>query len=226
MGSDKMDDSLIWMVYKDSTGKNVTLSPRLSYGHVEPAYSSNISVQVLPGTTITSEGNYTVFAMCTNCRSWKGGSIDPTNKKANFIFASGPNGDLDTNSKSAGIKRHASYGTFTMDLTLAIGSAGAPIIATSDSSGTVQTSDKNDHDFSAALHACVMILAFVALMPLGLLILRVLNSVKWHGYNQGLSAAVALIGTGIGIYAGSMYQRVRTSDLQFLADSDRFSRCA
>ncbi|KUJ11869.1 CBD9-like protein [Mollisia scopiformis] len=207
MGNDKMDDSLIWMVYKDSTGKNLTLSPRLSYGHVEPAYSSNLSVQVLPGTEITSDGNYTLFAMCTNCRSWKGGSIDPTNKQANFIFASGPSGDLDSNSKSAGIKRHASYGVFQMDLTLAVGSAGAPIIATADTSGTKQVSENTDHDFSAALHACLMILAFVGLMPLGLLILRILNSVKWHGYNQGLSAAVALIGTAAGIYAGSMYQR-------------------
>ncbi|KAE8448065.1 hypothetical protein EG329_009830 [Mollisiaceae sp. DMI_Dod_QoI] len=207
MGSDKMDDSLIWMVYKDSSGKNVTLSPRLSYDHVEPSYTSNISYQVLPGTTITSDDNYTVFAKCTNCRSWKGGSIDPTNKKANFIFASGPSGDLKTNDLSAGIKRHSSYGVFQMDLTLAFGSAGAPIIATSDSSGTTEVSDKTDHDFSAALHGCLMILAFVALMPLGLLILRIMNSVKWHGYNQALSVAVALLGTGIGIYAGTMYNR-------------------
>lgn len=59
-----------------------------------------------------------------------------------------------------------------------------------------------------ALHGCIMILAFVGLMPLGLLILRIMNSVKWHGLNQTLSVAVALIGTAAGIYAGSMYNRV------------------
>lgn len=211
MGSDNMADALIWMVYSDVSGTNITLSPRLGHGHYEPAYSSNISVQVLPGTSITSEGNYTVFAMCSNCRSWKGGSIDPANKQAPFIFATGPDGNLKTNSKSAGIKRHAEYGTFTMDLTLAVGSAGAPIIATADSSGTVQTSDNDDSDWSAALHAAVMILTFVGLMPLGLLILRVLNSPKWHGINQAFSAIVALIGAALGIYAGTMYQRVSLS---------------
>lgn len=148
MGSQKMDDSLIWMVYKDSTGKNLTLSPRLSYGHVEPSYTSNISVTILPGTGINN-GNYTLNAMCTNCRSWKGGSIDHTNTKADFIFGSGPAGDLNTNDLSAGIKRHASYGVFQMDLTKAYGAAGVPNIPTADSAGTTQIQDKTDHDFSA-----------------------------------------------------------------------------
>jgi hypothetical protein len=206
MGSQKMDDSLMWMVYKDKTGKNLTLSPRLSYGHVEPSYTSNISVTILPGTGIIN-GNYTLNAMCTNCRSWKGGSIDHTNTKADFIFGSGPSGDLNTNDLSAGIKRHSSYGVFQMDLTKAYGVAGVPNIPTADSAGTTQIQDKTDHDFSPALHGCIMILAFVGLMPLGLLILRIMNSVKWHGANQTLSAAVALIGTAAGIYAGSMYNR-------------------
>jgi uncharacterized membrane protein YqjE len=207
MDSNKMDNSLMFLVYADSTGSNITLSPRLSYGHVEPSYT-NLSVTVLPGSGI-SNGNYTVNAMCTNCRSWKGGSIDPTSTSTSFIFAAGPSGSLNTNDLSAGIKRHAVYGVFTMDLTKAYGTAGVPIAATADTSGTIQTQDTTDHDFSAALHGCVMIFAFLGLMPIGLLILRIMNSVKWHGYNQAASAAIAVLGSLGGVYVGTMYNRVR-----------------
>ena len=96
-----------------------------------------------------------------------------------------------------------------MDLTKAVGAAQIPVIATSDSSGTIQTQDETDHDFSAPLHACAMILAFVGLMPAGILVLRVMKSPKWHGYNQFVSAALAVVGAMLGVYAGTMYNRVR-----------------
>jgi hypothetical protein len=147
MGNNKMDDTLMLMVYADSTGKNVTVSPRLSYGHTEPSYTKNVTIAVQPGSGI-SNGNMTVNAICSNCRSWKGGSIDPTNPTAKFIFAIGPDGSINSNSESANIKRHSTYGAFTMDLTKAVGAAQIPIIATSDSSGTIQTQDQTDHDFS------------------------------------------------------------------------------
>jgi len=206
MGSNKMANSLVFMAYSDSTGKNVTLSPRLAYDEVEPSYTSNISVTVLPGSGI-SNNTMTVNAMCTNCRSWKGGSIDPTNTAANFIFGVGPGGSIKSNSGSANIKRHSEYGIFTMDLTKAFGVAGVPVALTADTAGTTQTELKNDHDFSPALHACIMILAFVGLMPLGIMILRIFNSPKWHGWNQTLSAAIAVLGAGLGVYCGTMYNR-------------------
>jgi hypothetical protein len=208
MGSDKMDDSLMMLVYADSTGNNITLSPRLSSGNVEPSYTSNITVNVLPGTGI-SNGVYMVNAMCKNCRSWKGGSVDPTSTSGKFIFAAGPGGRLNTNDLSANIKRHSVYGTFTMDLTKALGASGVPIANTADRADSIQTEIKTDHDFSSAFHGCLMILAFVGLMPIGIMILRIMNSPKWHGWNQALSAAIALLGVMLGIYSGTMYNRVR-----------------
>ena len=207
MGNNKMDDTLMFMAYTDSTGKNVTVSPRLASSHVEPSYTSNVTINVLPGSGLAN-GNITIHAMCNNCRAWKGGSIDATNTAANFIFASGPDGSINSNSGSADIKRHSSYGTFTMDLTKAVGAAGIPIILYADSSGVTQTSETTDHDFSAALHACLMIFAFVGLLPIGLIILRIMKSPKWHGFNQALAVGVALVGVALGIYAGTMYNRV------------------
>ena len=206
MGSNKMADSLIFMVYSDSSGKNITLSPRLVYDHVEPSLT-NLSVTVLPGSGIANDV-MTVNAMCTNCRSWKGGSIDPTNAAAQFIFAVGPDGSINSNSGSANLKRHAEYGTFTMDLTKAYGIRGVPVALTADTAGTTQDSLTNDHDFAPALHAVVMILVFVGLMPFGVVVLRIFNRPKWHGLNQTLSACGALIGAGLGIYISTMYNRV------------------
>ncbi|CZT44142.1 uncharacterized protein RSE6_04272 [Rhynchosporium secalis] len=208
MGSDKMEDSLIFMAYSDSSGKNVTLSPRLSSGNIEPSYTKDITVEVLPGTRI-SEGNYTVNAMCKNCRSWKGGSIDPTNIAAKFIYATGPGGNLKSNSLTADIKRHDLYGAFTMDLTKAFGVKGVPVIQFADSTGTVQIKDNSDRDFAPPAHAVLMIMAFIGLMPLAVMVLRTLNSPKWHGAVQTASALVALIGMGVGIKAGMQYNRTK-----------------
>jgi len=208
MGNNKMDDTLMFMVYADSTGKNITLSPRLSYGHVEPSYSDDIQVQVQPGSGIANNV-MTANVLCSGCRSWKGGSINETMTNAQFIFASGPDGSLNSNSLNANIKRHASYGSFTMDLTKAFGAKGVPNAITADTSGTNQETDESDHDFSPALHACVMILAFVGLMPVGILILRIMNSPRWHGFNQAFSAVVAIIGALLGVYISTMYNRVR-----------------
>jgi hypothetical protein len=207
MGNDQMKDTLMFIIYADSTGKNVTVSPRLSYDNTEPSYTTNVTYAVGPGSEI-SNGSMTASVLCHNCRSWKGGSIDPANTAAKFLFASGPGGSLNSNSESADLQRHSSYGTFTMDLTKAVGEGQFPSAVTADTSGTVQVTDKTDNDFYGALHAALMIIAFVGLMPIGLLILRVMSNVKWHALNQTLSAAVALVGVFVGIYCGTMFNRV------------------
>lgn len=209
MGNDKMDGTLIFMMYSDSTGKNITLSPRLANGNVEPSHAKDIGINILPGSGI-SNGIMIANAMCMNCRSWGDHSINPNDTQAKFIFASG-SGSMKSNSLSAGVRRHSSYGSFTMDLTKAYGKQGVPAgVITSDTSGTVQKSNKTDHDFGLPLHAAAMILAFVILMPVGIAILRILNSPKWHGFNQALSAAIALIGLFLGVYIGTMYNRTKS----------------
>lgn len=197
----------MFIIYADSTGKNVTVSPRLSYSNTEPSYTSSVTYTVALGSGI-SNGTMTASVLCHNCRSWKGGSIDPTDTAAKFLFASGPRESLNSNSVTASLQRHSSYGTFTMDLTKAVGAGQFPSVVTADTSGTVQDTDKSDHDFLGGLHAALMIIAFVGLMPVGILILRVMNNVKWHALNQTLSTAVALVGVVVGVYCGTMYNRV------------------
>jgi H+/Cl- antiporter ClcA len=66
-----------------------------------------------------------------------------------------------------------------------------------------------------------MIFTFVILMPLGLVLLRVVESVRWHAINQTLAAILAIIGGAIGIYLGLMYNRVCiTRKFQYEFDAD------
>jgi hypothetical protein len=206
LGSEKMKHALIFMAYADSSGKNVTLSPRLSHGNIEPEYTSDVKLTYLPGTGIF-DNITTVNAKCSNCRQWKGGSIDPTQTEAKFIWANAGVGNLKSNSLTANVKRHGSYGKFKMDLTQAVGLGEAVTPANISSPGSIQISEKADHDFSSGAHAVIMIFTFVGLMPLAVMILRILNSPKWHGVAQTLSATLALIGMALGIKIGTMYNR-------------------
>jgi hypothetical protein len=219
MGNDKMADTLMFILYADSTGKNITLSPRQTSGNVEPTYTKDIEVHVLAESGIFN-GIIKANAMCKNCRSWGKHSINQNDTAAKFIYSSG-SGSLKSNSLSAGLRQHSSHGSFTMDLTKAYGKAGVPT-TTSDTSGTVQTSEKSDRDVAPALHAFAMILAFVGLMPLGVVILRILNSPKWHGFNQAISALVALIGMALGVYIGTLYNRVSLPNFAVLHSTNNF----
>ncbi|KAF7861448.1 hypothetical protein EAF04_008013 [Stromatinia cepivora] len=209
MGSDKMKDSLVFMMYTDSTGKNVTLSPRIATGENEPSHTKDIVVESLAGTQIFND-TFTWNGRCLNCTSWKGGSIgSTTNTEASFIWANGPSGKINSNSLHANIKRHDTYGVFAMDLSKAVGLAGVPAVPTSNSKGTSQIFEKADGNVSSAAHAVLMVLVFVGLLPLGIVILRFLNCPRWHALNQTISLVIALIGLGLGAQMGTLYNRTK-----------------
>ncbi|KAA8569552.1 hypothetical protein EYC84_001170 [Monilinia fructicola] len=194
MGSDKMKNSLI---------------PRIASDQSEPSHAKDIVVDRLTGTGISND-TFTWHGRCLNCTSWQGGSLGSTaNKKANFIWANGPPITLKSDSLHADIKRHSSYGVFTMDLSRAIGTAGVPAIPTSNSEGTIQVSETVDNNFSSAAHAVLMVLVFVGLLPLGIVILRFLNSPRWHAVNQTISLGIALVGVGLGAQLGTLYNRTK-----------------
>ncbi|CAD6444653.1 64ed4aa7-5d22-46e6-b052-7faf0cc60abd [Sclerotinia trifoliorum] len=208
MGSDKMKNSLMFMMYADSTGNNVTLSPRIATGENEPSHTKDIVVEAFAGTRIFND-TFTWNGRCRNCTSWKGGSIGPTNMEANFIWATGPPGNINSNSLHANIKRHDTYGVFAMDLSKAMGAAAVPAVPTSNSKGSSQFSEKADGNVSSAAHAVLMVLVFVGLLPLGLVILRFFNCPRWHALNQTISLMIALIGLGIGAQMGTLYNRTK-----------------
>jgi hypothetical protein len=210
LGSRTMAGTLILLVYSSSNGKNVTLSPRLTQGHVEPSYTSTVDVKILPGSGI-SNGLMTVNALCSNCRSWKTGSLDVADTKQEMILAVGPEGSINSDSKSASLKRHATYSHFNMDLVSATGPAGVPTNFANMSNAQKEGYDTNDHNYASGLHAFIMVFTYLGLMPFGILVLRVVNSVRWHLINQVFAVFLAFIGAVVGVYAGTFFNRV--SDL-------------
>ncbi|KAL3424251.1 hypothetical protein PVAG01_03532 [Phlyctema vagabunda] len=208
MGLPKMANSLIFMVYSSSDGSNITLSPRFSHGNTEPSYTSSITTEILAGSGVNN-GTMTVNARCQMCRSWATGSLAQNSTNAPFIYAVGPDGSLRSSSKHASVKRHAIYGSFTMDLTQAVGPAGIPDRITADSKGSVEKKRKLDHELAAKAHACIMVFVFVGLLPVGVLVLRIFNRPIWHAFNQFISLGLAMVGMILGFVIGRMYNRTR-----------------
>jgi hypothetical protein len=100
-----MSGSQIFVIYTDSSGKNVTLSPRLGSGHAMPTYNSNAQVFLLGGSGV-SNGQMIANIKCSSCSSWNGGSMDLTGSKFGFIFAAKSGSQLNSDSPSASIQQH------------------------------------------------------------------------------------------------------------------------
>jgi len=111
----RMRGALIFVIYSSADGKNVTLSPRIGTGNVEPQYESSIKVEVLEGTGIEDE-KWIMNFVCHNCREWDGGSLDVTSDDELFIFARGGGDAVSSDEPDAGIYQHITRGNINIDL--------------------------------------------------------------------------------------------------------------
>jgi hypothetical protein len=157
-GSQMSGANMLVVYAADSS--NVTVSPRLGTGHVEPDFNSDANIAVLDGTGISSDGTLVANIRCDTCLSWSGGSMDPTDTSSSWIFAHKSGDDLDATSQSAQISQHDSTGGFTLDLTTGTGgsssnpfvasSASASASASASSGGASQTASGTTATASAA----------------------------------------------------------------------------
>lgn len=78
-------------------------------------------------------------------------------------------------------------------------------------SGATEADDvkTDDNDWGAIIHAIVMCIAFVIIFPLGAILLRLIESVRWHSIIQFIAMVVAIVGTGTGLYVSFQYNRSR-----------------
>ncbi|KIW66704.1 hypothetical protein PV04_06009 [Phialophora macrospora] len=132
-GSRMAGANMLVVYAADST--NVTVSPRLGTGHVEPDFNPDASISVLEGSGITSDGTLVANIRCDSCLSWSGGSMSATDSSSSWIFAHKSGDPIDSTDQSAGISQHDNTGGFTLDLTTGTGgSSSNPFVAASDSS--------------------------------------------------------------------------------------------
>ncbi|KAH8882021.1 CBD9-like protein, partial [Thozetella sp. PMI_491] len=207
LGSSKMKGSLMLMMYASSSGTNVTLSPRLCSGHSEPIYSSEILIESLAGTGKLDNTTYLFNGRCSNCRSWASGSVNVTSTAQDFVYGIGPYGDLQSDDPNAPLNYHEAYGGFTLDMTGATGVGGVPVIGTESAGTALVLSKTGKSDSEAMAHGIIMIICFVGVFPLGIVLLRLGNSVRWHLINQAIALVLTLVGTSLGMAASTSYNR-------------------
>ncbi|CAI4212268.1 unnamed protein product [Parascedosporium putredinis] len=215
LGSEDMDGALVLMVYVRSPPFLLRhkrhLLPRYARGHYEPAYYPNFEYRTLPGTGVT-DNHFVVSAHClSGCRSWPGGYIDVSDDNQKAIFALGPKETFRSNDPAAPLRYHSRYGSFKIALGRTRGAGDAPEVSDGSSNqGTEPHMQRNGRwDPKSTMHAVFMILVFVVLLPLGVFILRIGNSPKWHAVNQFISLLGALVGFALGILTSFHYQRSR-----------------
>ncbi|KAF2824670.1 CBD9-like protein, partial [Ophiobolus disseminans] len=125
-----MANSNMFLVYTNSGGTNVTLSPRTASGHSTPSLNSAAKVTLLEGSGV-SNGLMTANVKCSNCNSWSGGDMDFKSSSGNWIYAyQSSSGPKNSNDQSASIKQHNKHDAFSWDFASAKGGSSVnPLVA-------------------------------------------------------------------------------------------------
>lgn len=210
---DQMAGANIFVVYSNAAGDNVTVSPRLGKGHVQPLFNPDAKVSVMEGSGIHN-GLMTANVRCDSCLQWNGGSLDPTSPTSPWIWAVHYGSPLKSDSPSATITQHDEEGNQVVDLTQATGGNFADPFAgmLSKSTGTSSSSEQSggsggsgggaSTDKIVTAHAVLMILVFVIFLPLSAMSLHLFPSsgvLSLHAPLQLTTLAIAITGMGLGI---------------------------
>lgn len=227
-----MKDSLMLIAYPSSNGTGVTISPRIGYGHSEPIYQSNITVDKIYGNDLSgantvsggrSNTNIVTDGVCRGCAVWKTGALDYTSTNQPFIFAVGPTfPPMNSNSQNAGISyQHIFDGRFTMDMTAATSSSGGSVPAgpyTTSKSASSAINTQFTSDPAPHIHGLVMCIVFIIILPVGALLLRVWNKPRAHAIVQTIGFVLFLMAFAGGSVASGSFNRTKnfTSGHQIL----------
>ena len=152
------------------------------------------------------DGRYLAVGMCHNCTS---ASIDWKSTAQPMIYAVGPD-DLRLNSDAldAGLRRHAYWGNFTIDLRAAQGDPALFPPQELIMSNATAKGEHNDHEYASSLHAVAMAGTFVLIFPVGTFYKMIMGNVRWHWITQALGLVIVLVGAGIGLGMSHYYNRV------------------
>ncbi|EME88125.1 uncharacterized protein MYCFIDRAFT_129139, partial [Pseudocercospora fijiensis CIRAD86] len=209
-----MSGSNIFVMYTSAGGKNVTLSPRLGTGHVEPQHDTNAQVELLEGSGI-SNGKMVANVRCSNCNSWSGGKMDFTGSSSDWIFAYKSGDSMNSDDLSASISRHDNASPFTWNMASAKGgdsvnpfdsglsSNGDTGSATFENNGAPFGGDYKMGDRIISAHGALASLAFVGLFPIGGILIRIANftGLIWvHAAMQAVAYLIYIVAFGMGAY--------------------------
>ena len=239
----QMKDSFMVVAYPAANGLNTTTSPRMGSGHTEPAYLPGIQIDKVStdeyapnANLVTNNGTGVIIShvVCRKCASLGGGPIDLSNPAQEFFFALGPNKTFKSDSLSANLGMHDTYGQFTIDMPKAANFTGdygrvpgpnipqfvfpPSDIAFADYGSTVAYNLHNLDDHNPGIHGFLMIVAFLVIFPFGALVKFVLHKVLWHAAIQSIGVVLVLGGFGVATRVAPLYVKSKnyTSGHQIL----------
>jgi hypothetical protein len=199
----KMENSLMFVMYPSENGRNVTVSPRIGNKNAEPTFASNIELDVRTGTTV-NHSMLILRVVCYNCRQFF--DVKATNQPMMYAFGHGNR--LRSNSRSADLKRHVRYGHFEMDMVAATGASGVPEKSNAMIGVKMEGRMARDHDRANVAHAIIGCLALFVIWPLNVLVAGFLKNIRIH---IGVSIVIMLflvIAYALGISTSAQFNRV------------------
>lgn len=225
-----MTNTRMLISYLGDDGYNLINSCRYSSGQSEPEWESDIVIENVSNdtyapysNTLSPDGILIAHAVCRNCSTWKSGALDLTSTAQDFVFALGPNRTLHSDDPAANLRLHEFHGSFQLDMTVATNFTGeyGRVPAPQDPglqvghafwafanyfSSTVYSTGTDTAWFAVA-HAAFMAIAFLLLLPLGALSLRLTRKVRIHGAAQLIGLAFVAVGFGLGVYCSSIFNK-------------------
>ncbi|KAF4125751.1 Eukaryotic cytochrome b561 [Geosmithia morbida] len=223
LGSDDMPGALVLMMYDNHDETNVTFSPRIAHGHREPEYFPAMDYEIYSGTGIYNEHMVVAGRCLSNCLSWplgedgrQRGAIDVSSQSQGAMYALGPLAGFNSDHPRSSVQYHVQYGSFSMNMSDARG-ATAPLsvdLARQRANDGTELTARfiRKADVLATVHAVCMVMAFVLVMPLGAVMLRLGHAVRWHALTQSSAMVVVIVGFGVGVATSLRYQRSRGFD--------------
>lgn len=214
-----MSGANIFIMYTSSDNQNVTVSPRLGTGNVEPQTSgSTAEITLLEGSGVNN-GTMTANFRCGNCQTWSGGSMDLASSSGSWIYAARKGKAIDSDDVNAPLSQHDSDGTFKWNMTAAQGGGDVnPFLgAEAVISATASSSDAPDPPYITHLqmaHGIMASLAWVIFFPTGAIVLRLLPSrhaVWTHAGIQAFSYVVSIVSFGMGVYLATQLEELDTA---------------
>ncbi|TVY94250.1 hypothetical protein LAWI1_G000705, partial [Lachnellula willkommii] len=218
----QMTGANIFMIYANSAGTNVTLSPRSGIGEKPPTTDSAASVTLLDGSGI-SNGTMKANVKCSNCNSWSAGSMNFTDDSSNWIWAYKNGQSIASDSATAAVTFHSKFGKTQFDLTQARGGNSTNPFTTTNAAATAggihssppTSSGGTPKYFTAVLiaHATILPIAFVLLMPIGAIAIRLLSfkGLIWvHAGMMIFAYSLAIAGMGMGIWIALTVNKLDT----------------
>lgn len=198
-----MLDAEIFLIYQDGEG-NVTLSTRIGRNHIMPEYEKRSDVELLEGSGVVENDRMVANIRCGDCKS-----LDLSGRTS-WVSAWLSGDPIDSTDPAATISFHEQKVILDVDLARArVPSDGNPFldlrpgdIGATRGGNAVFTTDVvgrgTRRDGFLIAHGVIMTVVFIALYPLGALLMPVFNHWFLHSISQLIAYILMWVGLGLG----------------------------